>query len=443
MYSLRNHDSIASALNRFKHWQKVLAKSCFMTIFSVHIMGCLWAMQVRCGLETGEETWLDFLSIGRPESELYHADNVVGVYICSLYWAVFTLTGIGYGDIVPVSITEYMLAASCMFCGSLIWAWVMASLVSIMSTMNQANNENTALLDCINGVLRSTDVPPKLSERLRQYVAKMSALKKEDAVSKIVKRLSPELKMNVIYMIFSSFILGVQWLKSIPYRTYFVVDITDAMKVVLRVPAEVIPMHDELVYIRSGLCVRGGLLLSKGDVWGQDFLLNNYSLRNHFQTVVLTFLHTLSIDKASMYEIVENYPAVKLLLRKSYLRLVLFRGMLFFVRQRKRIMAEMGVAHIDMQRLKTVQLSRTVSALVFDGGPPPAELTKEIHELSRGRVSKNHSGTKEALMAQGRLAKRVEDLEAMSTQLLEKAQMLASAVQSKVQGTVRPPEVKY
>jgi len=325
--SLEAHD--ATQYMHFTYRQSRLVKS-FMTIgFGCHVMGCLWASLAICG--EGEYTWFDFLSIlkGKETDEAYQPHNYFSLYLISLYWAVFTLTGIGYGDIVPVSPVEYIMATMCMFSGSLVWAWVVANIVSIMGTMNQAANDHLQSLDCINELLKENPVQVSLGRRVREYFTKMKDITQAVNVSSLIKRLSPELRIEAVHAIHGHWLQQVWWLNKAPQKSEFYVELTLKMRSSLHTPNELIPNKQELCVIRQGLCIHGGALKTRGMIFGEDMLLNNEALRKPFATLALTFLHISILPKPLLNKLVAKYPDVSYSIRRSYVIFAIIRGMLY------------------------------------------------------------------------------------------------------------------
>lgn len=64
----------------------------------------------------------------------YSAPNIVR-YICSLYWAVVTMTTLGYGDITPVTTAEKVVAIFIILIGATLFAYFSESLSVISSPL--------------------------------------------------------------------------------------------------------------------------------------------------------------------------------------------------------------------------------------------------------------------------------------------------------------------
>merc|ERR1719262_421756 len=58
------------------------------------------------------------------------------LYVSALYWAVMTITSIGYGDIVPTRYEEYLLAIFAMLVGAITWAYVIGSACGILANLD-------------------------------------------------------------------------------------------------------------------------------------------------------------------------------------------------------------------------------------------------------------------------------------------------------------------
>lgn len=323
--SLQAQDGIVSRYMEFTNNQNALFKSIVTIIFSVHVMACLWAA-LACS-SGADYNWYKYLK-ALKKSDMYQTDNVGIVYMCSLYWAVYTLTGIGYGDVVPISPTEYCVSTLCMLVGSLTWAWVVANIVSIMATLNRAANDHLQTLDCINELLREKNVRIQLGRRLREYFTRLRDVKEHDFVGALIDQLSPELRIDVVCTMHSEWIEKVWWLRRVPMRSDFIVDLTQSMRSSLHTPNEFIANKKELSIIRQGLCIHGGQLMTKGNVFGEDMLLNNEILRKPHATLALTFLYIHVLTKASFNRILSKHPDVQPMVRKAYVVFVVIRGML-------------------------------------------------------------------------------------------------------------------
>ena len=129
-----------------------------------HWMACLWAMGARLEDESAY-TWLHALCVRRSAGWLDDEratpkrmidDDAAAkscavawrhfeVYTASLYWAITSITSVGYGDILPTSPGEMRLATFALLSGGILWAYIIGSACGIISTLDVATVSYTHL----------------------------------------------------------------------------------------------------------------------------------------------------------------------------------------------------------------------------------------------------------------------------------------------------------
>merc|ERR550537_1845024 len=80
-----------------------------------------------------------------------------------------TLTSIGYGDLVPVNDTERLACVAVMLAGGCFWAYIVASMCGLLSTLGAEKAEFSRSMTALNRMLISRNVSPDLQFRLRTF----------------------------------------------------------------------------------------------------------------------------------------------------------------------------------------------------------------------------------------------------------------------------------
>lgn len=75
-------------------------------------------------------------------------------YLVSVYWAVMTLTGIGYGDVTASNVLEFYLCSLAQLFGATFWAYVVASIISVVSLINSHGVKFQQTMDDLNGMMQ-------------------------------------------------------------------------------------------------------------------------------------------------------------------------------------------------------------------------------------------------------------------------------------------------
>lgn len=93
-------------------------------LLMAHWLGCVWGLQAKILFETELETWIGAEELCWQSGTNLHGDPEVmckapwETYSASVYWAVATITSIGYGDIIASNAKEQVSPRRCRPCFS-------------------------------------------------------------------------------------------------------------------------------------------------------------------------------------------------------------------------------------------------------------------------------------------------------------------------------------
>jgi hypothetical protein len=94
--------------------------------FIIHMFACSW-YALALVAEFGPETWIS-------RSETDHSLNNDKLYSKALYWAIVTLTTVGYGDITAHTNEEFELSIVWMLFGVIVYTWIISTLTTTLTT---------------------------------------------------------------------------------------------------------------------------------------------------------------------------------------------------------------------------------------------------------------------------------------------------------------------
>jgi len=105
--------------------------------------------------------------------------NFIDIYIASLYYNLNTILTIGYGDIVPVNIAEFVYVIIYIMFGSFMFTYAIASLSTLFSHSNFKHYKYETKLTILDSIFKEYNIPNSLYNKLIQRL-KVDMIEKEE-----------------------------------------------------------------------------------------------------------------------------------------------------------------------------------------------------------------------------------------------------------------------
>lgn len=115
-------------------------------------------------------------------------------YIECLYWAVTTLTTIGYGDITPKTPIARLFTMFIMILGVGIYGIVIGNMANMLQAANRYKEKNREKLQDLANFLKHYNIPPRVQQACFQYYNHMFEKRLSDNDSKIISDLPAALQ---------------------------------------------------------------------------------------------------------------------------------------------------------------------------------------------------------------------------------------------------------
>ena len=140
-----------------------------------HWVGCLWWFVGTLQMEswkggnvfTGGKTWIERPV---PSGGDYMSTNVRTRYVLSVYWALTTMTSVGYGDITPYTNMERSFTMAVQLLGWVCNAVVFGNIGALVLSSDQNGARYRQKVETINQIIRFYALPEDLATRVRTSV---------------------------------------------------------------------------------------------------------------------------------------------------------------------------------------------------------------------------------------------------------------------------------
>lgn len=249
-------------------------------------------------------------------------NDLYGRYIASLYFSVYTITTIGYGDVTPTNTIERTFTTICMFFGAACFAFIISQVSNLAQELSSSSVLHRQRMDTLMDLASYRNLDTELVFQIRRYFQRDFLRQRVANENMILDAMSPDLRMNVLKAIYSEKVDKSRLLSSIPKNDLD--EVYGQMQGVFVRPNETVySMHDKsdcmYIILKGEVSVHdlrdGNSLKQTGDVFGESELLFNQRRRGRARCK--KYCELVRVPRDAVISVLERHRRVLRELRKK------------------------------------------------------------------------------------------------------------------------------
>ena len=229
---------VARASRIFKRWETRFAinytlleitKCLVAMLVTSHWFGCFWTLQAGLLSDSLLSSWLGAAGycearaadplVVCPPGWVCASDNpgiaclpAGNLYSASVYWAVMTITSIGYGDIgaTAYNAPEQFACTALMLLGAGLWGYVIGTFCGTIANLSPATADFRRNMDDLNAYMSSNEVDRGLRVRMREYFFRTRHILDSENQQRLLQLMSPKLQSELVLEVNNSWIRNVR-----------------------------------------------------------------------------------------------------------------------------------------------------------------------------------------------------------------------------------------
>lgn len=296
--------------------------------FLAHWMACLFYLVAAAEdrVVNWYTSYFDFYEKNARSDGTFEPIDSGTLYVASVYWAVATLSTLGYGDVIPETNAERLYAVACTFAGGAVYAYLLGSVCSIITNFDEGSNTFFRQMDELNRFMKEKGISAELRVKLRDFFRFRRKSRAMVEWSGVMHLMSDSLRLDVAEEVFGSWVRAMPILKDCPRRLPAMLS-AHLSSLVLSPHEDLIanPLkRDCLFIIEKGLIAHRGCIQEVGTLLGVERIYRYGPGVKEPCGPAITLCHcvVLCLERDALLDVVSEFPKTERNMRRVVARII-------------------------------------------------------------------------------------------------------------------------
>lgn len=285
-----------------------------------HWLACLLRLAPAL---TVDDPWLtedNWIGVMTAHYDKFNGESAAEQYVVAIYWAIMTMTTIGYGDVPVVSTMERLFVTVGMIVGTCVFTYLIGAVTGIMDQVNAAQQQFYNRMDMVNTFVFDYNVDRSLRVKIREYFRYKNQQGSVYDYHTLLEEMSPELRKEVAVS------TQTEWVSKLKFMDGTSQDFMAEMVMKLKhktYPANEFVVRegdlaDRLIFINKGVVVCRGRINVAGSIIGEDMLYSH--MRRTFNARSITFVSVFELVRIDLEEVLDKHPLDRVIIKRRAVR---------------------------------------------------------------------------------------------------------------------------
>ena len=232
----------------------------FVVVYITHVVGCAWyvvgSSDEDCGLNPDNSTCTVSGWVSGFEDDWGADADVRTRWLRSFYWAMTTLTTVGYGDVSPTTSTEMIFGVLAELIGTIVFGTLVGTVGSIIGQRGKLAERHDAEIAEVKEFMQAKNLPAHLQKKVRNYLDLLFKQERAFDEKTVMDRMPPKLSFEMMDFLYGERLKKVPVFKKLPEEVIY-----ELCQLLLPFPAEA----GEFIY-STGDAAREIFVIDRGEV---------------------------------------------------------------------------------------------------------------------------------------------------------------------------------